>query len=242
MKVVQYGRVPLVAVILILASAIQGKSDVINVFPNDTGVAMLLPFPTNHPRILGLDTTTVTQASTTNFVFQYNLAPTNATGGTWHGAPNWDGVMLYWDPWAIDASWGYDLSGVTTFSFAVRSSAYIVRMTVEFESSDGEKSKAYLWDVDTNIQYYSMGTSFITNDITKMKGISFVVDYYLVGDAKTGTIEVAVNGLSRMFLRLRLRLWMCIRPQREMLRDCRTGRASARSTARKLFNIQRPTL
>ena len=188
MSVVRYCRVLLITVILVLVGAIRSEAGT-NVVPSATGNVMLLPFTTNHPLVGGVDGTLIIQNSTSNFIFQYNLS-TN-TGGT---SPDWDAAMVYWYPWATNASWGYDLSSVTTFVFGVRGTA--TKLTAEFQSSDGAKSFAYLWLVKTNMQYYSFNKSFITNDITKMRVISFTANYAEVGAVKTGTVEVVVQGLA----------------------------------------------
>src|SRR5665647_880748 len=107
MSVVRYCRVLLMAVILVLAASIHGESDTI-VFPSTTGNVTWLPFTTNHPLVGGVDGTAVTQLSTSNFLIQYQLAPAGNTNCP--GAPDWDAAMVYWYPWATNASWGYDLS------------------------------------------------------------------------------------------------------------------------------------
>ena len=194
MSVLRYGRVLGMVVILVLAATIQGESDTL-VSPSPTGTVTWLPFPTNHPFVGGADGTPVTQLSTSNFIIQYNLA--TSTNGTSPGAPDWDAAMIYWTPWATNASWGYDLSSITTFVFGVRGTA--LGLTTEFQSSDGAKTFVSLFPITTNMQYYHINKSSITNDITKMSVISFTAHYDDVGPIKSGTVEVVVQGLSTNF-------------------------------------------
>jgi hypothetical protein len=181
------------AVILVLAAAIRGEAD-LNVDPlSPTGDVTRLPFTNSHPSVAGVDSTKVTQLSTTNFFVYYNLAPAGSADGAWMGEPDWDGAMVYWLPWPTNDSSGRDLSSVTTFVFGVRGTA--TKVTVEFESADDTKTFAYLRTVSTNMQYYHIPKTEIAN-IENMKSISFNVYHDEVGLLKTGTYEVVVQGLA----------------------------------------------
>jgi hypothetical protein len=194
MSELRYGRVLSTVAILVLAAAIQGES-LMNIVPVSEGDVTRLPFTDNNPRVSGVDGTAVSQPSTTNFIVQYNLAPAGSMDGTWTGAPDSDAAMVYWLPWATNASSGYDLSCITTFVFGVRGTA--TKLRVEFESSDRSKTLLYLRVVRTNLCYYHIQKSALINDMTKMKSITFTANYDDVGLVKTGAFEVIVQGMKR---------------------------------------------
>ena len=164
-----------VAAILVLALA-QGvlADEMIN--PTNTGVATRLPYS---PMITDLDGTKFVQHSPSNFTVSYQL-PTES---------DWDGVMVRWDDWGPR-----DLSSSTEFVFSVRGSAGQIK--VEFEATNSSKTICQLLGITNTWQNYRIPASAITNDLTKIKVISFVTDYGMAGPVKTGTYEVVVGGLS----------------------------------------------
>ena len=133
------------------------------------------------PRVSDLDGTAFQQHSSSNFTVSYVL-PTEY---------DWDGVMVHWDDWGP-----HDLSAITQFTFAVRGLPN--RIKVEFEATNSTKSVVVLADVSNDVwQTYNIPASLITNDLHKMKVISFVTDYGLAGAGKyTGTYSVVVQGLA----------------------------------------------
>ena len=181
MSEVRYGRFFLITVIMILTAVVQSEAAV-NV--NPTNNAVVTSFTNAH--VTGLDGTRVDLLSTSNFVVYYAVANTADSN-------SWDGAAAYWLPWATNSSMGRDLSGYTSFVFGVRGLAAQVK--VEFESSDGLKTLAYLNKVTNTLQYYRIPSSGITNNLAKMKSINFIAYYAGVGVNKTGTFEVVVQGL-----------------------------------------------
>jgi hypothetical protein len=169
------------------------------IYPGATTDVTRLPFTNNPPRLSDVDGTEIESLSTSNFVVHYNLAPASSgTNGSWHGAPDWDAAMLYWYPWASNAASAYNLSSVTTFVFAVRSTSMAQRVKLEFEAVDSNKTVAVLRDVTNVWRYYHIPCSNIVNLATNMKSIVFVANYGSegVGSVNTGTFEVIVQNLT----------------------------------------------
>ncbi|MFH0954133.1 MAG: thrombospondin type 3 repeat-containing protein [Verrucomicrobiota bacterium] len=149
----------------------------IAVAPSNTGVVTWLP---GAPLLTDLDGTRFTQHSTSNFTVSYEL-PTEF---------DWDGIMVRWKDFATE-----NVSAIPTFVFGVRGDPDEIK--VEFEDTNSIKTIAHLQNVSNSWQYYAIPATAITNDITRMKVISFVVDHNMAGAGNyTGTFEVIVQGLT----------------------------------------------
>ena len=127
----------------------------------------------------------------------YKLAPLgNITNNppAWHGYPNWDAAMVYWNNFGLK-----DLSSITTFVFAVRGTATNA-VKVEFQAATNSSATNYvttvfaLRSVSNGLQYYHIPASNIAYR-TWIRAISFVADWDSVGTIETGTIEVVTRGL-----------------------------------------------
>lgn len=165
----------LVFVLVALLSVGPSAKGQLAIDPLTTGTVTRLP---GGPLITDLDGTKFTQQSSSNFTIAYQL-PTEY---------DWDGVMVRWEDWGPR-----DLTAITTFVFAVRGTANKVK--VEFEATNATKTIAVLQSVTNTWQFYHIPATAITNNLGKIKVISFVTDWGLAGTVKTGTCDVLVQGL-----------------------------------------------
>lgn len=133
------------------------------------------------PMVQDLNGTDFVQHSVSNFTVNYDISV----------GDGWAGVMVRWEEFA-----GQDLSAITQFVFGVLGDSPD-QIKVEFEDTDNNKTIINSPALTDEFQFWEIPASSITNNLSSIKVIAFVVDQGLAGAGNfVGDYTVYVDGLS----------------------------------------------
>ncbi|MBN1270317.1 MAG: hypothetical protein JXB04_12070, partial [Kiritimatiellae bacterium] len=151
-----------------------------------SGTPTVLPNLPDALAVGGANGDTVVECTNSSLIYvSYNVG----TGG-------WSGATILYDDYGTPAVVeSEDLSGFTELVFGLYGDPASVK--IEVVDSSNRVVRATCTGVAPGVQYYTLPAAEVTNDLTRIAAISFVVDQALAGEAAwTGEFRVVSGGLN----------------------------------------------